>query len=152
MAGNTFWFAPAFANALGGVDGLKSINYISDEISAALLNDLYTPDQAAHESWSDVAAYEITGTGYDTGGKVLTNKTLTIDGVNIILDADNPGWNPSSLNARWVVIYKSAPELPGNRLLLGYMDLTKVLMSENGPFEIRWNTAGMLAGIAEEPV
>jgi hypothetical protein len=152
MAANTYWFTKAFLNAFGGVDGSKGINFKNDEISVALLDDTYTPNQASHESWADVSAYEISGTGYTSGGQVLANKIISSNDLNVILTADNPSWDPSSLVARWLVIYKSAPEADADKLLLGYMDLEENLMSKNGPFEIQWNTDGMLMGATQPQV
>ena len=150
---NTYWFVKAFLNAFGGLDGSTSINFINDEISVALLDDSYVPAQTVDEAWLDVLDHEISGaTGYDSGGVVLTNKVISTNGLNIKLTADNPSWDPSTIEARWLVIYKSAPELDADKLLLGYMDFTQNIMSTNGPFEIQWNADGMLLATAEAPV
>jgi tryptophan 2,3-dioxygenase len=146
MAANTYWYANAFANALGGSDGLQSINFITDTINAALLKDTYTPNQSTDVNWSTINSHEITGEGYTAGGQTLANKTLTIDGNNIVLDSNNPSWYPASITARWLVLYCTT-----SGLLLGYMDLGQNIMSINGPFEIQWNEDGMLLGTAQAP-
>lgn len=51
------------------------------------------------------SANEVTGTGYDAGGKVLTNVTVSKSGSTAYLDFDNVTWDPASFTARCALIY-----------------------------------------------
>ncbi len=77
----------------------KEIDWDSDTIKVALLTNSYTPDQDAHNYFDDVVAYEVTGTGYTSGGITLTNKTNTYTSATnvIVLDADDVTWSSSTI-------------------------------------------------------
>ena len=77
----------------------KEIDWDSDTIKVALLNNTYTADQDAHDYFDDVSAYEVTGTGYTAGGLTLANKTNTYNSATnvIVLDADDVTWASSTI-------------------------------------------------------
>ena len=124
----------------------KEVDWDSDTIKVALLNNTYTPDQDAHNYYDDVVAYEVTGTGYSAGGLTLANKTNTYNsGTNvIILDADDLTWASSTITARYAVVYDSDAATNATRPLIGYVDFGSDQSSTNGNFTITWDSTGIV--------
>lgn len=69
---------------LPGVAALLSggIDFDSDTLKVSLLTSSYTPDLDAHDFFDDVSAYEVSGTGYTTGGASLANASVTATAAN----------------------------------------------------------------------
>jgi hypothetical protein len=124
----------------------KEIDWDSDTIKVALLNNTYTPDQDAHNYYDDVVAYEVTGTGYTAGGLTLANKTNTYNSSTnvIVLDADDVTWASSTITARYAVVYDATPATNATRPLIGYVDFGSDQSSSNGNFTITWDSTGIV--------
>jgi hypothetical protein len=124
----------------------KEIDWDSDTIKVALLNNTYTPDQDAHNYYDDVAAYEVTGTGYTAGGLTLANKTNNYNSSTnvIVLDADDITWASSTITARYAVVYDATPATNATRPLIGYVDFGSDQSSSNGNFTITWDSTGIV--------
>lgn len=123
----------------------KEVDFDSDTIKVALLSSSYTPDQDAHDYFNDVSSYEVTGTGYTTGGATLASKTATYDsGTNVIvLDAADVTWSSSTITARYAVIYDSTGT-SSTSALIGYVDFGSDQSSTNGNFTITWDSTGIV--------
>jgi hypothetical protein len=137
---SAFWYGQALMKSLN-----KEVNWSSDTIRVALLNNTYTPNQDSHQYFSDVNTYEVTGTGYTAGGTTLTTKTMTYDSAtNVIkLDADDTSWANSTITARYAVIYDDTPSTASTKPLLGYVDFGADQTSNNAPFTIAWDANGI---------
>ena len=124
----------------------KEIDWDSDTIKVALLNNTYTPDQDAHNYYDDVVAYEVTGTGYTAGGLTLANKTNNYNSSTnvIILDGDDLTWASSTITARYAVVYDATPATNATRPLIGYVDFGSDQSSSNGNFTITWDSTGLV--------
>ncbi len=124
----------------------KEIDWDSDTIKVALLNNTYTPDQDAHNYYDDVVAYEVTGTGYTAGGLTLANKTNTYNSATnvIVLDADDVTWASSTITARYAVVYDATPATNATRPLIGFVDFGSDQSSSNGNFTITWDSTGIV--------
>ena len=124
----------------------KEIDWDSDTIKVALLSSSYTPNQDTHDYFDDVSAYEVTGTGYTTGGSTLASKTSTYDGTNnvIILDAADVTWSSSTITARYAVVYDDSGASAGQKALIGYVDFGSDQSSTNGNFTITWDSTGIV--------
>jgi hypothetical protein len=124
----------------------KEVDWDSDTIKVALLSSSYTPNQDTHDYFDDVSTYEVTGTGYTTGGSTLTSKTLTYDGTNnvIILDAADTTWGSSTITARYAVVYDDSGATAGAKALIGYVDFGSDQSSTNGNFTITWDSTGIV--------
>jgi hypothetical protein len=124
----------------------KEIDWDSDTIKVALLNNTYTPDQDAHNYYDDVVAYEVTGTGYTAGGLTLANKTNNYNSSTnvIILDGDDLTWASSTITARYAVVYDATPATNATRPLIGYVDFGSDQSSSNGNFTITWDSTGIV--------
>ena len=123
----------------------KEVDFDSDTIKVALLTSSYTPDQDAHDYFNDVSSYEVTGTGYTTGGATLASKTVTYDsGSNVIvLDAADTTWSSSTITARYAVVYDSTGTA-STSALIGYVDFGSDQSSTNGNFTITWDSTGIV--------
>lgn len=124
----------------------KEVDWDSDTIKVALTTSSYTPNQDTHTYWSDVVAYEVTGTGYTTGGQTLGSKTITYDSANnvIVLDAADTTWSSSTITARYAVIYDDSGATNASKALIGYVDFGSDQSSTNGNFTITWDGTGIV--------
>ena len=111
----------------------------ADTIKVALLdgNHSFT---ATHNTWSDVSANEISGTGYTAGGEELTNKTVT-QGATTKWDADDVIWSNASFTAYHAVIYDDT--LTGDDLIAS-IDFGEAKQVSNSTFKIAWDAAGII--------
>lgn len=123
----------------------KEVDFDSDTIKVALLSSSYTPDQDAHDYFNDVSSYEVTGTGYTSGGNTLGSKTATYDSATnvIVLDAADTTWSSSTITARYAVIYDSTGT-SSTSALIGYVDFGSDQSSTNGNFTITWDATGIV--------
>lgn len=124
----------------------KEIDWDSDTIKVALLSSSYTPNQDTHDYYDDVSSYEVTGTGYTTGGSTLASKTSTYDGTNnvIVLDAADVTWSSSTITARYAVVYDDSGASASTKALIGYVDFGSDQSSTNGNFTITWDSTGIV--------
>ena len=123
----------------------KEVDYDSDTIKVALVSSAYTPNQDTHDYWDDVAANEVTGTGYTAGGLTLTSKTVTYDSANnvVVLDAADAVWSNSTITARYAVIYDDSGATNAQKVLIGYLDFGSEQSSTNGAFTVTWDATGI---------
>lgn len=123
----------------------KEVDFDTDTIKVALLSSSYTPDQDAHDYFNDVSTYEVTGTGYTSGGNTLASKTATYDSATnvIVLDAADTTWSSSTITARYAVIY-DATGTSSTSALIGYVDFGSDQSSTNGNFTITWDSTGIV--------
>lgn len=123
----------------------KEVDFDTDTIKVALLSSSYTPDQDAHDYFNDVSTYEVTGTGYTSGGATLASKTATYDSATnvIVLDAADTTWSSSTITARYAVIYDSTGTA-STSALIGYVDFGSDQSSTNGNFTITWDSTGIV--------
>ncbi len=123
----------------------KEVDFDSDTIKVALLTSSYTPNQDTHDYFNDVSTYEVTGTGYTSGGITLASKTATYDsGTNVIvLDAADVTWSSSTITARYAVVYDSTGT-SSTSALIGYVDFGSDQSSTNGNFTITWDSTGIV--------
>lgn len=128
----------------------KEIDFDTDTIKVALVSSSYTPDQDAHDYWDDVSAYEVTGTGYTTGGATLASKTVGYtSGTNVTkFDAADVSWTSSTITARYAVIYLSTGTASTSPLI-AYVDFGSNQSSSNGTFAITWDAAGIFTTTAD---
>jgi hypothetical protein len=123
----------------------KEVDFDTDTIKVALLSSSYTPDQDAHDYFNDVSSYEVSGTGYTSGGATLASKTATYDSATnvIVLDAADTTWSSSTITARYAVIYDSTGT-SSTSALIGYVDFGSDQSSTNGNFTITWDSTGIV--------
>jgi len=127
-----------FANLMN-----KEVDLEADTIRVALLTSSYTINKD-HNTWSDVSANEVSGTGYTAGGATLANKSVTQDDTNdqATFDADNVTWSSSTITARYAVLYDDTLT---NDDLLAIFDFGSDQSSSNGDFTLQFSSDGILS-------
>lgn len=116
---------------------LGNVNLINDDIRCALLKGTYIPD-TSHKFWSDVSSNEVTGNGYQPGGKQLQNKVI-ISGK--YFDSDDVIWPNSTIQAaKYIILYNLTPPIPS---LITCFDLMKNKNTDNTDFVIQWGIKGI---------
>ena len=76
---------------------LVDVGASGDTLKIALLNNTHAFN-ADHDTFADVSANQITGTGYTAGGETLANQAVAQDDTNdrATLDADDVSWTSAS--------------------------------------------------------
>jgi hypothetical protein len=128
-----------FLNALKDDLALDLDDTTADRFKVMLVTSAYTPDFGTHDFKADVTN-EVSGDGYDPGGKSLTSVTLTQSGGTITFDADNVTWASSTITARGAVVYDdSLTDDP----LIAYIDFGADKSSSAGDFVLTFNASGI---------
>lgn len=128
----------------------KEVDFDTDTIKVALLTSSYTPNQDTDDYWNDISSFEVTGTGYTTGGATLGNKSVTYtSGTNVTkFDGDDVSWTSSTITARYAVVYV-ATGTSSTSALIGYVDFGANQSSSSGTFSIVWDAAGIFTTTAD---
>ena len=124
----------------------KRIDIDSDSIKVALLTSSYTPDLDAHDYFDDVTSYQVTATGYTSGGVALGSVSWTYDsGTNTYtFDAADPSWTiTGSCTARYAVVYDSTPATDATRPLMFLINLGEDKTATDGTFKLTLNASGL---------
>lgn len=127
----------------------KEIDFDGDTFKVILLSSSYAPNQDTHRYKSDLSN-EVTGTGYTAGGATLANVTVAYDSSTNTLkfDADDVSWNPSTITARYAVVYDNSPGTDSARPLICYIDFQTDQSSNNDLFSITWSPSGIATLVA----
>ena len=128
-----------FLNALKNDLALDLDDTTADRFKVMLVTSSYTPNFGTHDFKSDVTN-EVTGTGYDAGGKSLTSVTLTQSGGTITFDAADLTWASSTITARGAVVYDDSLT---NDPLICYIDFGADKSSSAGDFVLSFNASGI---------
>ena len=123
----------------------KEIDWDTDTVKVALLDNTHTPAQDTHDYFDDVSADEVSGTGYTAGGATLANKSVGYTaGTNVTkFDADDVSWGSSTITARYAVLYVDTGGASSTDPLIGYVDFGEDVSSSSGTFSITWDAAGI---------
>jgi len=135
MAVSAQWYNRGLKNVLDG-----TVHLLTDTLKVALLLNTYVKDKD-HNVWADVSTHEVAaGGGYVAGGATLANPAISEDDANdmAILDADDVSWNPSTITARFAVIYDTT--VSGSPLI-ALVDFGEDMASSNNEFKIEWALA-----------
>ena len=128
-----------FLNALKNDLALDLDDTTADRFKVMLVTSSYTPDFGTHDFKADVTN-EVSGTGYDAGGKSLTSVTLTQSGGTITFDAADLTWASSTITARAAVVYDDSLT---NDPLICYIDFGADKSSSAGDFVLSFNASGI---------
>ena len=128
-----------FLNALKNDLALDLDDTTADRFKVMLVTSSYTPNFGTHDFKSDVTN-EVSGTGYDAGGKSLTSVTLTQSGGTITFDAADLTWASSTITAPAAVVYD---ESQTNDPLICYIDFGADKSSSAGDFVLSFNASGI---------
>jgi len=120
----------------------RRIDWVGDTLKGALLTATYTPDQDAHDFYSDLTNELSTGGGYTAGGASLSNKSVAYDSATnrTRLKADPTVWGPGATFGpfRFLVLYKDTGTGSTSPLVL-YVDFGADINVTNGTFSAVWD-------------
>lgn len=117
----------------------KEVDLEADTIRVALLNSSHS-FTATHNTWSQVSANEVSGTGYTANGASLANKAVT-QGATTKFDADDTQWTSSTITASHAVIYDDTMT---NDDLIASIDFGGSQSTSSGTFKIQWHADGII--------
>jgi hypothetical protein len=95
---------------------------------------------AAYATSNEVSA---SGTNYTTGGNVLANVAISVDGTTAIFDADNVTFPNATISAQAALLYNAN----NANSAIAILDFGGVKTSTNGTFELQFPTANASAGL-----
>ncbi len=148
------WLYSAFPENLvrGNVGDLEGAH---GAVMCALLSEDYSFDQHTDDSWHEVKGDEVSGAGYNAGGKALTGVSIARSEAQVIFDAADVQWENATIAPRWAVLYYEPPpeESPvdTDRKLIMVVDFLEVRPAYNGLFKIQWDPEGIFAMTAATP-
>lgn len=123
----------------GQLDGSHVVDFDTDDINLAVLDNGHTPVRATHEFWDDVSADEVSGTNYTSGGFTLANVSVDVSSNTVSITADNPsqlGQSGSGFSdGRYFVIYKDTGT-PSTSPLIAYDNLGADFGNVAGPLTL----------------
>jgi len=118
------------------------IDWVADDIKAALLTTAWTPDRTA-DFYDDLTNELANGDGYLTEGEALTTKAVATAANVVYLEADDIVWTfTASKSFRYVVFYKDTG-VAGTSPLIWYVDLGALTLS--GTYTIQLNALGLIS-------
>jgi len=111
----------------------------NDVLKVALMSNSYTVDKDTNLF---VNTYEISGTGYTSGGATLTGSVVTQDDTGDLAkwDANDVEWPSSTITARYAVIYNTT----NSDAIVCVFDFGADQTATNGLFALRWNASGIM--------
>jgi len=112
-------------------------------LKCMLLTNAYTPSQDNHDYISDVDTYQVTGTNYSAGGKIMTTTAATTAANVTTFDAADTAWASSTIEAYYGIIYDYTGATNAAQALVAYIDFGADKNSENGTFQLTWNGSGI---------
>ena len=120
----------------------KVVDMEADTIKCALLSSSHSFN-ADNNTWSDISANEVSGTGYTAGGASLTTPAVTQDDTNdkAVFDADDVSWSNSTITAHFAVLYDDTLT---NDDLIACFDFGSDKSSSSGSFTIQWDSNGII--------
>lgn len=124
---------------------LGLLDWDSDDIRVALVDNTYTPDKD-HTDWangSDPYDSEVAGDNYTAGGIQLTTPAVTqVDASDLAkIDGDDVTWQTSTITAAHAVLFDSTI---GTKDLICDFEFTEDKVSANGDFTLQWHTDGIM--------
>ena len=117
----------------------KETDLEGDTIKVALMDSSHS-FTATNNTWSDVSANEISGTGYTANGQDLANKAVT-QAATTKWDADNSAWTSATFSTSHAVIYD---DTMANDDLICSIDFGGSQSVSSGTFTIQWHTDGII--------
>jgi len=117
----------------------KVVDMEADTIKVMLLDDSHS-FTATHNVIGDVNTNEISGTGYDAGGKALADKAVT-QAATTKFDATDLAWTGASFTAYHAVLIDDTVATDD---LICSFDFGGAKTVASGTFTLKWHADGIL--------
>jgi hypothetical protein len=121
-----------------------TLDLSTDTVRVALLNNSHTfaPSSVTNDTWADISANEISGTGYTANGAALGSPTVTVDNTDNegVFDGANTSWTTASFTAYHAVLYDDTV----SDYLICSIDFGGAQVVSSGTFTIEWATEGII--------
>lgn len=112
-------------------------------VKVLMCTDTEAPNFDTHNFRDDIVA-EVTGTGYTTGGVVITSTELTLSSGVLTYDAADASWAASTIsNAMAAVGYFVRGGASTADELVFLSDFVSAASSSSGTFTIQWSPSGI---------
>lgn len=102
----------------------------------------YTPNIDTHTGYSSVSAYEVTGTGYTTGGVTMTTKSVTKNTTSDkgVFDADDAAWTGLNIGTpSHAILYNDSH---ASKCVIAYWEVTTP--TNGGNYTLQFSADGVL--------
>lgn len=117
----------------------KEVDLEADDIRVSLMTTSHS-FTATDNTWSDVSANEISGTGYTASGALLASKSVT-QAATTKWDATDTEWTSATFSAYHAVIWDDSV---GTDDLIASIDFGGEQTVTAGTFTIQWDTDGII--------
>lgn len=112
-------------------------------VKVLMCTDTEAPNFDTHNFRDDIAA-EVSGTGYSTGGVVITSTELTLSSGVLTYDSADPSWAASTIaNAMAAVGYFVRGGASSADELVWLSDFVSAASSSSGLFTVQWSASGI---------
>jgi len=124
-----------------------NVDLVNDTIYVALMATGHTAvttpaDLLADNTWADVSANEISGTGYVAGGAVMSGTKSVTEAATTYWDTDaDQSWTTATFTAYHAVLYDST--VTDN--LIATIDFGGAQTVTAGTFTIQWHANGIIS-------
>lgn len=118
----------------------NDLDLVTDTIKIILVNGSYSPDIDNEDYYSDVSAYEVSGTGYTVGGQALSGRSFSRDDLNnrTKFIANDVTWSNSVITSNGAIIYKDTG-VQSTSPLVAWVDFGSSKATNGTDFKIEWS-------------
>jgi hypothetical protein len=129
-------------NSLATYLGGGELDVTSDTFKMVLLSSSYTLSQSTHSQYSDISPYEISSSGYTSGGNTLTGQTWARTGTAYHLDFSDVEWTGITASPRYAAIYD---DTHASNALVACIDFGEIIPLAANRLTVTLNANGMLS-------
>ena len=104
---------------------------------------LFTTNDCLSRSTYGTCTGETSGTGYTTGGAVVTGRADSIVSTSVVITATNTAWTGATFSAAYAVVYETA-----GGLIRAVYDLGGTKTVTAGTFTLQWDASNGLVKIS----
>lgn len=118
---------------------LGRINFEADSIKGMICGTGYVPNQDAHEFKNSITN-EVVGSGYSSGGQVITGISATYSGATnkLSVAAGTLMWPTVTFAAKYLVVYNDSWPDQATKPLILYVDFETVQSPASQSFYYQW--------------
>lgn len=117
-----------------------------DTFRIELMSAAYVPNQDTHAVRNDLFG-EVIGQGYQAGGQILTNKTISVSAGALTLGADPVIWTGCQFSTRWAVIYDDTNSSIAQKQVVRFIDFGQEFNLSGDTFKITFDGQGAIIDV-----